>query len=543
VKLTQNVFSFEDNLSLIRGRHVVKLGALAERYRNNMLNPTFSLGIHTFADLRAFLENRPLRFVGLGPEGRIDRYWRFLLMGLYVQEEYRPHPDLMLSAGLRYEFATMPVDIYGRDSALVELSDPAPTVGRLYQNPAKRNLSPRLGFAWNVGGTERTSLRGGYGWFFSTNQQQHLIVTVTNPPATPRLIISSGDVFPVPPFERGSGNTMRPIEWNIQIPSVHYWNLNLQRELPWRTLLTLGYAGSRGVHLWRNTDTNIPVPQVLPDGTQYWAAGLRRPNPNFGTVELKKSDGNSWYNAMVVEARRHWARGLTVQLSYTWSRNIDTTQASTFFSDATNGNVSAMPEFFGLSYNKGPADFHAKHVAVFNFTWELPVKQRGWRLAGISSVRSGNPLTLFVSQNRSRSLWSPSVGPGIGLDRPSMAPGFTHGSAVRHDPAQWFDPRAFVLQPAGTLGNLGRGALMGPNLRSVDLSLMKDFDVPAGGEAAALQFRIEAFNLVNRANFGVPGLTAFAGSRDGEEAFPSLGLVRSTITSSRQIQVGLRLSF
>jgi hypothetical protein len=124
-----------------------------------------------------------------------------------------------------------------------------------------------------------------------------------------------------------------------------------------------------------------------------------------------------------------------------------------------------------------------------------------------------------------------------------MAAGYTHESAVTGNPAQWFDPRAFVLQPAGTLGALGRGALIGPNLRTFDLSLMKDVALSALGEAGSVQFRIEAFNLFNRANFGVPGLTAFAGARDGEPAFSSLGLVRSTVTSNRQIQLGLRVSF
>jgi hypothetical protein len=232
-----------------------------------------------------------------------------------------------------------------------------------------------------------------------------------------------------------------------------------------------------------------------------------------------------------------------LQSSYTWSRNIDSTQASTFFSDSTNGNVSAMPEFFGLQYNRGLADYHAKHNWVMNGTWELPGVLHGWQLSGMSSVRSGNPLTVFVAQNRSRSMWNPSVGPGIGLDRPGMAPGFTHQSAVLGDPNQWFDPRAFALQPAGTLGDLGRGALIGPNLRGVDLALGRSFRIERLGEAGSLQFRAEAFNLLNRANFGVPGLTAFAGSRDGEAPFTSLGLVRSTVTSSRQIQLGLRIGF
>ncbi|MBM3811500.1 MAG: TonB-dependent receptor [Acidimicrobiia bacterium] len=553
VQLTQNVFSLEDNLSYIAGRHTLKFGGLAERYRDNMVNPTFALGIHTFADLRAFLENRPLRFLGLAPTGALDRYWRFTLMGFYVQDSIVVRPRLTLHVGLRYEFSTMPVDTQGRDSALPNLLDPAPTVGPLYRNPTKKNISPRFGFAWDPFGGGRTSVRGGYGWFFNTNNHQNLIVTVTNPPATPRLIIGAGTTFPVPPFERGIGNSIRPIEFNLKNPNVHVWNLSVQRQIPHDVVVTVGYAGSRGIHLLRSADLNTAIPQRQPDGTLFFPAGAPRQNPNFSTIELKKSDGNSWYNAAIFEVRKRFASGFQLQSSYTFSRNIDTTQASTFFSDATNGTTSAMPEYPGFSYNKGLADYHAKHNWVLNFTWELPLagsatgmtKQwlEGWQLSGISNVRSGNPLTLFVQANRSRSLWSPSLGPGLGPDRPSISPGFTHQSAVLGSPDRYFNPDAFFLQPAGTLGNLGRGALIGPNLRSFDLSLLKNIRWSRLGDSGRIQFRVEAFNLFNRANFGPPSLLAFAGSRDGEAPFSSLGLVRNTTTSSRQIQLGLRLSF
>lgn len=100
-----------------------------------------------------------------------------------------------------------------------------------------------------------------------------------------------------------------------------------------------------------------------------------------------------------------------------------------------------------------------------------------------------------------------------------------------------------MLQPAGTLGNLGRGALIGPNSRSFDLSAMKNFPLQNLGESGNLQFRVEMFNLFDRANLGTPNLTAFAGQRDDEQPFTSLGLIRSTVTSARQIQLGLRISF
>ena len=158
-------------------------------------------------------------------------------------------------------------------------------------------------------------------------------------------------------------------------------------------------------------------------------------------------------------------------------------------------------------------------------------------------MRSGAPLTVFVQSNWSRSRWSPSQGPGIGFDRPSYAPGRTGDDAVLGSPDEWFDPTAFVLQPAGTYGNLGRGSLTGPDLATLDVALVKR--VPWGrlGAAGRVDLRIEAFNLFNRANFGIPSLIAFSGLALNEPPVSTLGRIRSTVTSSRQIQVGLRVQF
>lgn len=549
VKLYQDVYSLAADATASRGRHLLKAGGLVERYVDQEINPTFSLGIYNFANLESFLRNRPLRFVGLTPEGDFSREWRFTLFGLYLQDEWRVSERVTLNGGLRLEYQTLPVDSEGRDSTLVEVTDTAPYVGQLYQDPGP-SLSPRVGFSWDVEGDGRTALRGGYGLYYNTNGQQHLIVTVTNPPVTPRPVIANPS-FPQPDFSQLGVVSIRPVQWDIETPRVHVFNLNLQRQLGWSTLLTLGYAGSRGERLWRNSDVNVPVPTTLADGTLFYPPTAARPNPGFSAIEQKTSDGRSWYDAFIFELRRS-ARGLSFQSSYTWSRNTDTTQASTFFSDATNGTVSYFPEFLP-DYNKGPADYHTTHNWVFNLIWDIPLGREksgfarallsGWQLAAIGQLRSGPPLTLFVGANRSRSRWSPSLGPGQGFDRPSLAPGYTTKSAVLGSPDQWFDPAAFVLQPAGTYGDLGRGALYGPDLRSVDVALKKQFPWTRLGPGGRVELRIEAFNVFNRANFGIPSLQAFAGLTDNEQPLATLGRIRQTVTSSRQIQLGLRVQF
>jgi hypothetical protein len=535
LRLAQNVYSGQYDVTHTRGKHLVKAGALVERYRDFMTNPTFSLGIYTFANLRAFLENRATRFVGLPPEGDIQRDWPWTLFGVYAQDSLPVAPRLTLNGGLRYETTTMPIDTEGRDSALVNPSDPGPTVGRLYEGPSRTSVSPRAGAAWDVLGDGSTSVRGGYGLYYGVTVQQNLIVTVTNPPATPRFVIPN-PTFPSPPFERGVGNTIRPMQWNLTLPRLHMWNVSVQRTLPGAIVATAGYAGSRGTHLYRNSDVNIPTPSPGPNGRPFFAAGLPRPNTAFGTIELKSSDGESRYRALIVELRRTFRQGLSFQTSYTWSHSVDTTQASTFFSDSTNGTTVAFPEVIP-GYNKGPSDWDTPHNLVANVVWDAPY---GWQFSGILTARSGQPLTAFVQSNWSRSQWSPSIAPSTGLDRPDLAPGRTAASAVLGRPDQWFDPSAFVLQPQGMLGNSPRGGFRGPDLRAVDVAAVKH--LPLGGRARA-DLRLEIFNLFNRANFGNPTLIAFAGVSPTEAPLASFGRIRSTVTSSRQMQLGIRVSF
>jgi hypothetical protein len=547
LRLVQNVFSFQDDLVHTLGRHTIKAGALAEHYQDNMVNPTFSLGIYRFANLSSFLRNVPANFVGLTPDAQFDRYWRFTLFGLYAQDDYQVTPHLTVNAGLRYEFTTMPEDKYGRDSALPDLTASQPTLGRLYEGPSHTNISPRAGFAWDVFGDGRTSLRGGYGLYYNTNSHQNLIVTVTNPPATPRPVIVN-PTFPNPPFNRAGAISIRPMQWDIETPRVHVFNVNMQREIWGQATVMVGYAGSRGQNLYRSNDVNTARPTTQADGTVFIPLGTLRPNTSFSTIELKSSDGESWYNAMIIDVRRRFSHGFSLQSSYTLSKSEDTTQASTFFSDATNGTTTAFPEYIP-GYNKGLSDFDTRHNWVVNFSVDIPGVQgaggilNGWQASGIWNMRSGQPLTVFVQSNRSRSQWNPSLGPGIGQDRASYAAGYGPDNAVLGRVDQWFNPAAFVLQPAGTFGNTGRGDFIGPNLRTLDLALTKRASWGALGSGGRVEFRLEAFNVLNRANFGPPALVAFAGTTDNEAPLSTFGRITTTVTSARQIQLGVKVLF
>jgi carboxypeptidase family protein/TonB-dependent receptor-like protein len=549
LRLAQTVLSGQWDMTHAWGAHLFKMGALVERYRDDMFNPTFSLGIYRFANLGSFLAGTPASFVGLTPDADMNRNWTFTLLGAYAQDAYQVAPHLTVNGGVRYELATVPEERQGRDVALVTLADTLPTIGPLYRNPTLKNLSPRAGIAWDVRGDNRTAVRAGYGLYFNTNNQQNLIVTVTNPPFAPRPVFVNPP-FPSPPYDRPFINSIRPIQYDFELPRLHMWNVSVQHNLGWQTVVTAGYAGSRGRHLLRSNDVNVATPQIRADGTLFIPVGTPRANPAFTTIELKSSDGDSWYKALLVEVRKEWSSAITLQSSYTLSRAEDTTQASTFFSDSTNGTTTAFPEFVA-GYNKGLSDFHIAHNWVLNFTWQVPFAAdrsglaaavfKRWQVSGITTMRSGSPLTVFVQGNRSRSQWLPSLAPGVGQDRPSYAPGYGPHTAVLGRPDQWFDPAAFRLQDAGTFGDTGRGDFIGPNLRTVDLAFVKSSR--GFNDGGTVDLRVEVFNVLNRANFGPPALIAFAGNADNETPLPSLGRIRTTVTSARQVQLGVRITF
>ena len=209
---------------------------------------------------------------------------------------------------------------------------------------------------------------------------------------------------------------------------------------------------------------------------------------------------------------------------------------------------------FDNSRERGLSDFHMQHRFLVDYSIDLPspgsgptwVRHllRGWGLMGIINLTSGQPFDVFVSSNRSGSLFGSPVPSGQGVDRPNLAAGRTHEDAILGGPDRYFDPSAFELQPSGFYGNLGRNSLIGPGFAKLDLALVNRRVLPAWGRELGMEFRLEVFNLFNRPNFGFPDRVVFSGAVNDELPLSNAGLIRPpTVSSSRQLQIALRVRF
>jgi hypothetical protein len=210
-----------------------------------------------------------------------------------------------------------------------------------------------------------------------------------------------------------------------------------------------------------------------------------------------------------------------------------------------NNQAQMIMDRNDLRRDWGPSALNVTSQSSISGTYELPIGHgkrwlggaqgfeskivSGWQVNGIVTLLSGFPFTPQVGSNRS------GDGDTRNPDRPSVDSSFT-GPVLLQKPSRWFDPRAYRLPDAGTYGNLGRGVLNGPGLATVDLSLFKSTAI---SERASLQFRAEFFNSLNRPNFGTPNPIVFTSGAVSSSA----GLITATATTSRQIQLGLKLIF
>jgi hypothetical protein len=549
-KSVTNVYQFLNNASYTRGNHLWKFGADIRFSQQNafrdvesrgrlQFSPFFQLTGNALADM---LFGFPL----LTSVARVDnpQQIRTESYNFFLNDSWRVTSRFTLTAGLRYEYNSPPVDAEDRASVFDLQSRTIVPVGtngvpRSGFEADKNNFAPRVGFAWSI--TENTVLRGGYGIYYDQSPLAPAESLYFNSPffdnniffSLPGLPLTLSDPFPAF-FPFPLPDSALAIQRDLRTGYMQHWNLNIERELGSHTILEVAYVGSKGTKLLTARDINQPAPQILPPGLPF----VPRPDPRFDDIDLLESRANSNYHALQTRFQQRLFHGLTSLVAYTWSKSID--DASNFFSSA--GDPNFPQNSFNVAAERGRSNFDVRHRLSASYSYALPFGKgrqyladdgwistvlTGWETHGIITLQSGRPFTVALLSELDNSGTGRSI-LGFGAnDRPNVA---GNGELSNPAPERWFNTAAFVFPPPGTFGNAGRNILDGPGFQNVNASLMKDTTLT---ERLNLQFRAEVFNLFNHPNFNLPD--NFLGS-------PTFGRI-SSARDPRHIQFGLKLLF
>lgn len=526
--------------ALHRGPHSIKLGADYRTIRFDTLRPQSPWGFYQFNSLADLLAARPAAVELTLPESVLDRHWRQAMAAAYIQDDIQLHRRLVLNLGLRYERVSLPHESGGLVANLRDPArDPATTVGPpLFENPSNRNFAPRAGLAWDPTGGGKTSIRAGFGLFFDPlwtdfygnagNRQPpfYVLGSIRNP-----IFPDAHALLGSPAFVLGRIDTL---QFRPQNPYSMKYNFTVQRELAPDTVFTLSYVGQRGVHLVRLIDANQAIPEILADGRKFFPPNSAVRNPNFTGIRHKVTDANSFYNALAAGLELRLRRGLRLRTHYAYSKNVD--DGSLTITQGGDNDMTQDPD--DRKAERGLSNYDLRHYFVLHFTHALsglpgpPRLTSGWEWNGILTAASGNPFSALVGFDRARARFQAGTSP----QRPDLAPGRSN-NPVLGGPDRYFDPSAFVLPEPGFYGNLGRNTLIGPGLFNLDLALTRRFHPR---ERVTLEFRAELFNALNHPNFAIPSQrTVYSSSGP----VGSAGRITATATSSRQFQLGWRLTF
>jgi hypothetical protein len=563
-------FQFYDDLSIQRGKHAIKVGADLIRYRYNLQVASTPNGEYDFNSLSDFIANQKVTafyadVFYLGGQARLsgtgfpERGLRQNAFGGYIQDDYRLLPNLTVNIGLRYESSTVPTEVNGLLSNLRDIYSTNLNIGQsLFQNPTHLNFEPRVGVAWDPFKDGKTSVRAGFGVFdvlplvYEVAMLQGYggpfssLVTLINPPTGS---FPNGGYNTIVSLNGANLPVREPsIEYNPPRNYVMQWNGSVQRAVLPNTTLLLAYAGSRGVHMFSIfNDADIVPPTLTPQG-YLWPSPVgsgTRLNPKVGSIRQLTWGDSSVYDSFQTRLQKRFSRGFQVQGSFTWQKSIDGFSSSLFPTQFQNSTTTL---FINRHLNRGPSDFNVGRVAVIDGLWDLPgltdapavakAIVNGWEVGGIFAANDGLPFTPLISGDAVGENSSGSYAVPNRVSGPACTSLINPGN-----PTHYINLACYSFpSPATLLGNTGRNSIIGPGLAELDFSLKRSFPIHAISESARLQFRAEAFNLANRANFEPPLPNNKLYNAKGTP-LATAGVITSTSTTSRQLQLALRLTW
>lgn len=560
---TTNDYSYSDTVTWVRGRHQVKFGVDLLRSQNFQPYYSYVNGAFTFtgawtgpayADYLLGLINSAQRQT-VPPQN----YLFSTTSGTFVQDDFKVTSRLTLNLGLRWEVPGHQYDKFGRMGGFVPslgkviLADDrgVPNLPQLLAStgltslvgmardygmpqslvyPRYLNFAPRFGFAWRPWGGNAAVVRGGYGIFDSQSQNNGETLQMSNvfpfsiTQAVSRVANNPSALSFADPFATAGSTAISVGGVDLHAPTQYMqsWNLTVEREVKRIGAVEMAYAGSKGTDLGYSADinrNNFTLAARLPNGS------FPRPYPQINNaINYFQFGGNSIYNSGSIMLRRRFVNGFFYRLNYVYAKSID--DASTF-AGGGNGGPRQIQDPHNLAAERGRSNFDTGHSFTMNFSYLVPWRysqagwlMRGWQLAGTGRAATGQP---FTPVNSSVNL---NLGEAIRPDR------LWKGTVPNPTPERWYDLSAFPLVPDGSyrFGTSGRNILDGPGFLGINLSLYRNVHVRERGQ---IQFRWEAFNVFNHANFNLPS-TAVATVTGG---------TLTTAGTARTVQFGLKYQF
>jgi outer membrane receptor protein involved in Fe transport len=606
----ESSYQFSQDFTAIRGNHTLKFGGLYVRVMNDRTfgayqNAVETLGNSTEQALNNFVLGQLLQFQGaINPQGRFpgqtvtlpveppnfSRQNRYDEFAVYGQDSWRVRPGLTLNLGLRYEYygpqrnsdPSLDSNFYfGSGSNIfeqirngrVQLA-PDSSIGELYQKD-NNNFAPRVGFAWDVFGDGRTSLRGGYGIAYERNFGNVTFNVIQNPPNYAVLSIFAADVggtLPITtsnsgPLSGGSGSivlprtSLRHVREDIVNAYAHFYSLSFEREIFRDSTFSIDFSGSAGRKLYSIENINRAGTGLRYLGSTNAGSCPPGLNPNnrlncqYSNINTRANNGYSNYNGVTFAFESNNLRnlGLTLTTRYTLSKAKD--NLSTTFSESGNNFNLGLLDPFDPSLDYGPADFDVRHRLTSSFVWDLPFARNasgaarhllgGWTLSGRFVARTGLPFTVFDCTPTAITVCLRLIPTGpVNFGKPDQL----------QDSG---DPNSFIYtdlsnQTRSTFTDVSggnevgpfpadmtrRNAFRGPGFWNADLALFKNVRFT---ERMRLQLRAEAFNVFNHSNLYIVGSSADRGNGfvQAKKGYPASNVP----AERRNIQLAVRFMF